>query len=546
MKRPSALQALTIAALLAGLVALLLGLPAAGTPGWDAASYALGSLRMAESLRVFDLAEFARELHGDGLNPPLGRVAMSFGFLIGGPGFIAPRAMTCVAWILTLFLASRLARKLVPEDQGDTAAFWTACFGLTSWLGVVHARSAFMEPYSALITVTACLAYLRAREEGRAAWGILGGVLLGAAFLTKFTYGPQLIGAVGLCALVDLVHRGAPPASRRVLPWGLLGLGVVLAWWFLLPLPYGWPMGRSHWANFLQYLDTPRTQSTLGPGFTVVAWLLESFLSLPAFLIAFAGILWGLRHAGRGAPRLCALLALIGPLSFALYPFRVDRFLLPTLPATWALGGALCAVFLHRLSARARLPVAVAVLAVIIGMRGIGDELVTRLAFELPAELPQEVLDNFDEWKHPYRYRPAPASGPEGNERVLDFAAAQLDPDQPFAWIGGTATELSYDLLFWRLFQAHGDRRILGDESPGVAHLWDDPGWDEAAFRKWSSFFPRVVTLDPPDPKNRKGRDFERDYVTWMTRHPGFRVRASEDVLLDGRGHRVTAYERVE
>jgi len=25
-----------------------------------------------------------------------------------------------------------------------------------------------------------------------------------------------------------------------------------------------------------------------------------------------------------------------------------------------------------------------------------------------------------------------------------------------------------------------------------------------------------------------------------------FRVRASEDILLDGRGHRVTAYERVE
>ncbi len=54
------------------------------------------------------------------------------------------------------------------------------------------------------------------------------------------------------------------------------------------------------------------------------------------------------------------------------------------------------------------------------------------------------------------------------------------------------------------------------------------------------------MTLDPPDPKNRKGRDFERDYVVWMTSHPGFRVRAGEEILLDGRAHRVIAYERVE
>ena len=149
-------------------------------------------------------------------------------------------------------------------------------------------------------------------------------------------------------------------------------------------------------------------------------------------------------------------------------------------------------------------------------------------------------------WTDPYAYRPTPATGPPGTAAVLDFAAAHFDANAPFAWIGGTGTELPLALIQWRLFQESGAPEAIFRELADIDHLMLDAeleAFDETAFRNWAAGFSQVGVLDPPDPKGRP-RPFEVRFAAWMKDHPGFSVRASETVAVGGRPFVVTVYEK--
>lgn len=547
MGRVRLLPAATLAALLAGLVALLFGIAHSGTPGWDATGHAFAALRMAQALRDLDLHHFFELFHRADFYPPLGRLGYTLAFVYDGDGFYAPRAINAVAWIASIWLATRIARHLAPRGEGDTAAFFTAVLGLTCWVGIVYSRCTYTEPWSALANCGTILLYLRARRSGRNLDAALVGVALGLALLVKYTYGLQLAAAIGVTGLAQLLQ---PEGRARTVRGGIflvLGTLAVLLWWFAVPIPYGFSTGKEHWEAFRLYLAKAADLPTLGPEFVLVAWPVMSFISLAACALQIAAFAWGAARWKSEAHRLCLLLGLIGPIAFAAYPFRIDRFLIPALPAGWALAGALAEVGIARLMPRARLAAGAGLLAVLLGTAGLGAESLMRLAFpDLPEPLPEQTQRNLDAWRSPYAFRRAPAAGPTGTEEVLDFAAAHLDPYEPFGWIGGTGTELPLALVQWTLFRVTGVEAALWREPDPQDHFWQDPGWDEAGFRAWASRFTQVVTLDPPDPRDRKGRDFERQFVAWMRAHPDFEIAATQTVLMDGtRPHAVTAYRRI-
>lgn len=546
MWRGRLLQTTTLAALLAGLVALLLGIRHSGTPGWDATGHAFAALRMAQALRDLDLGRFFEQFHLSDFYPPAGRLGYVLAFLLDGNGFFAPRAINAVAWIASIGLATRIARHLVPRESADTAAFFTAVLGLTSWVGIVYARCTFTEPWSALANCATILLYLRARRSGQRSDAALVGLALGLALLVKYTYGLQLSAAVGIAGLAELAHRDGRGRTIRGGVALVLGVVLVLAWWFALPLPYGLSTGTAHREAFQLYLTKAADLPGYGPQFVLVAWPLMSFLSLAACALQLAAFGWGMLRWKSEAHRLCLFLGLIGPIAFVAYPFRIDRFLIPALPAGWALAGGLAALAIARSASRARLAAGVALLALLLGTAGLGAESLYRLAFPtLPEVLPAAAQENLAAWRSPYSFRRAPGAGPAGTEEVLEFAAEKLDASEPFAWIGGTGTEIPLALVQWTLFRVSGDESALWRQPDAQDHFWADPGWDEAAFRAWASRFPQLVTLDPPDPRDRKGRDFERAFVAWMERNPDFEVRARESVVMDGsRAHEVTVYVR--
>jgi hypothetical protein len=539
----------TGALLAAGLVALLLGARRSGTPGWDATGHAFAALRMAQALRELDLAHFFALFHQSDFYPPIGRLGYVLAFLLDGNGFFAPRAANCVAWIGAIALATRIARRLVPADEAAAASFFTAVLGLTCWVGAVYARCTYTEPWSALANCAAILLYLRARSSGRARDAALVGAALGLALLVKYTYGLQLAAAIGVTGLVQLLVRERRAETIRGGSALLLGLAAVLAWWFLLPLPYGFPTGQAHAKAFGLYLTKAADLPTLGPEFVLVAWPLMSFLSFAAVLLQLAAFAWGAVRWRSEAHRLCLLLGVIGPIAFAAYPFRIDRFLIPALPAGWALAGGLAAAAIARFSPRLRLAAGAALLLLLVGTAGLGAERVLRLAFpDLPAPIPAATAANLAAWRNPYAFRTAPGGGPEGTEAVLRFAVSHLDAREPFAWIGGTGTEIPLALVQWTLFAASGETAALWREPDAQDHFWQDPGWSESDFRAWAARFPQLVTLDPPDPRDRAGREFERAFVAWMRADPDFEVAARESFALQGqdgpRVHEATVYRR--
>lgn len=541
------LRAATWASLLAGLVALLLGIAHSGTPGWDATGHAFAALRMAQALRDFDLPHFFELFHKADFYPPLGRLGYTLAFLLDGNGFYAPRAANVLAWIASVWLATRISRHLVPDEAKDTAAFFTAVLGLTCWVAIVYSRCAYTEPWSALTNCGTILLYLRARRSGRRIDAALVGVAVGLALLVKYTYGVQLAAAVGLTGLVQLLR---PEGRAQTIRSGLalvLGALAVLLWWFVLPLPYGFSTGTEHWSAFRLYLTKAADLPSYGPEFVLVAWPVMSFISLAACALQTAAFVWGAVRWKSEAHRLCLLLGLIGPIAFAAYPFRIDRFLIPALPAGFALAGGLAATLIARCEPRRRLAAGVALLATLVGTAGLGAETLYRLAFPtLPEVLPLAPRQNLDAWRTPYSFRRAPAAGPLGSEEVLEFAAEHLDAKEPFGWIGGTGTEFPLALVQWTLFRASGEEAALWREPDAQDHFWEDPRWDEAGFRAWASRFTQIVTLDPPDPKDRPGRDFERQFVAWMRTNPDFEVEASRTLLMDAkRAHTVTAYSRI-
>jgi 4-amino-4-deoxy-L-arabinose transferase-like glycosyltransferase len=560
---------LSAGALLVGcFVALVAGLASAGTPGSDESLNAFTALRLGTALSALDLGAFWTEFHRPDYYPPLGRLGMALGFLFGA-GFTAPRVATAVAWFLTIGLAALLARRVAGARAADAASFWTVAGGVTCYLGIDYARGAYSEPWSALSTIASVLLYLRARDTRSRAWALACGLSLGGALLVKYTYGLYIVGAVGLSGLWDLWRRPRDVRPGLLAGWCALGMLAVLLWWFVLPLPKGFGVGQAHWRTFIEYLDKAKNLSTLGPGALLVFWPYKGCLSPLVFLLQLAGIAWGLLRWRHPAERMCAILAVVGPLGYVAYPFRIDRFLMPTFFAAWVLAAAVVARAQGRLAPGVR-PLAGAALVLLAwATLGAGARFVyahvpvaevrdPERAAALPAwHRPYQVVPDVDAaldastrlWRNPYRPRAGPATGPGGLELVLHVLAANVRATEPFAWIGGTGTELPYALLDWSVYRAQRDRAALYYARDPAAYFWEDPGFDEAAFRAWASTYARVGVLDPPDPKARP-RPFEVHYVAWMRAHPGFEEAASLSLELevrpgDERPFRVVVYRRL-
>jgi len=533
------LDALTALVWIAGFAALLWGIPAGGLPGWDESGHAHSALRMGTALKALDFDAFWREFHRPDFYTGLGRLPMAPVFLIDD-GFSAPRGATGFAWFLTIALAAVLARRVVPPEQRGSASFFTVVLGASGWLGISYSRAAYQEPWLALVLVSAALVYLRARWTG-SGWTATG-LIVGVALVMKATYGLYLTGALFGTAGVDILLRRE--SALRLAATMLAGATLVLAWWFVWPLPMGLDVGRAHWAKFQTYLTKAADLTSPARGAVAIWWGWQLSISPLVAVLQLAGLVWAVVRWRCATLRLCGLFALAGLAGPIVYSYRIDRFMLPAAFGLWVLGAFVATALVFRARPRLRPLVGAGLLAVVWLTRGLGvGPAMVALMPEgqfgatdpetgRPEHLPA-ALAAAEGWTEPYAPRPVPASGPPGLERVLDLATLYFDPSKPFAWIGGTGTELPLTLLEWRMYQAYRDRSILLRPRSETDHfLGGDPGWTEEQFRAWASQFPQIGSLDPPDPKNRP-QGFERTFASWMFGHPGFRCLGVEKVTME-------------
>ena len=535
----------TFAVLLATCVLLFASLPYAGTPGWDESGHGFAALRLAEPLRAFDLARFGHQLVADDFYPPIGRFGALLGILCGGDSFAAPRVVSIAAWVGAIGCGALIARRLA---DAPSAGFFAALLGSSCWLGNQHARTGFQEPWCALLLALLALAALAVQRRPTSGRVLLLGAAIALCVLCKYTYGILGAGAVlGAFACEVLARRWS--ALRFCLL--LSGMALVFAWWFVLPLPAGTAMGALHRSSFWLYVTKAAELDGLYRSDLWIVWGLQMCVTPLALILQCGGCLLAALHAREFGPRLLFFFALAGTLAFLCYPYRIERFLLPTSFALFALGGWAAAWLVQRAPARLRAWAAPALLIVALATIGFGSR---RLFFALRGDGLDEdgrarALATIRSWRKPIAFSGAPSCGPPGLAGVLDFAARELRPDKPFVWIGGSCTELPIALLRWRLQQASRARELPQWDLAERDHLWTDNGFDSASFRAWALQFEQVGTLDPPDPRDRPGpgRAFEARFVAWMSADPDFTAAAAIEVELSpGHVHRVTIYSRRE
>ncbi len=319
----------------------------------------------------------------------------------------------------------------------------------------------------------------------------------------------------------------------------------MLAWWYVLPLPAGFDVAAGHREYLVRFLTNNAEHASYGPGYLLVVWPLMACLSLLAFALQFGGLVAGLARWREPLPRATALLFLAGLGAFAAYPLRIDRFLLPFLPAAWMLGAAWTVLLVERAGRRgaaSAVAVRVALVAAAALSIGRGQLFLSRLSGVARPWTPAVeaiVRERGERWSRPFAARPVPNAAPPGIAEVLELAVEHVAPAEPFLWIGGTRTELSLWLVEWRLWQASRERALLVRERDALKrdHFWselahaDGTPFDELDFRAFASAYPQVVVLDPPDPRGRP-EPFEERYAAWMASHPAFERAVAEQVEL--------------
>jgi hypothetical protein len=540
-----------VAVVLVGTLALLFAaLPSAGTPGWDESGHAFAALRMWACVRDGALLDAVREFLRADFYAPLGRAGLALGFAFGDSSWSAPRVVTACVWVLHIALATCLARRLVAREVAHWAALFTALMGASCWIGAQHARTAFLESWSALTLAAGALLYLRAVERARVRDAVFLGFAICAALLVKWTHGLQFAASICASAVLDLAIAGA--ADRRSLArtfaWSLLPPVLVFSWWFVAPWPGDAGLARAHRELFWEYLTKASSLSGLRVVDLAIVYPLQACISIFACGLQIVGLFLGVVHWRDRSWRICALLALAGLVGFAAYPYRIERFVIPTLFPLWALGGAVGARLVARAAVRRRTGYALIGIAAVLMTTGVGSVAVTYLVRGRPTDEVERTsrVATVRSWRHPFARVRAPAAGSDGVQQALDFAAQHLDGSRRFGWIGGTCTEISIALVRWRLFQQHPERHDLDWDSTSVDWLWSDPGWDEEGMSAWARDFDQLVVLDPPDPRERRARNFERVYPRWAAHMPGWEHTAHRTVRFDlEREHDVDVYQRI-
>lgn len=545
---------ITILLIAASLIYILSHVYEVGRPAWDEQRHALVALRFSRYLIDLDFVAFYKEFMGDALYPPLGRAAMGVGFLVFGSGFDAPRIMTAIIAIFGVWLSARLSRALVGAESAERAEFWTVIFALSGFLYIAYASTAMTECWSAFGNIAAGLFILRAIRLGKAWPAFVGGAAAGLTILIKYNYGAILIIAGFLCILSQAIleRRAGSVAAKRITAWFILaflaGVSLVPLWWFVCPFPEGSAVAEMHRSNARAFFDIAREEANISPGVVLLYLSFASCLSFPSFILQFFGVAWGAARTSNAAARFCMIMIFGTILSFIFAPARTDRYLIPGLPFLWPLGGAFCATWLARLPSIRRSIVEMVILIMLWATRGLGAPLMLQIvaaAGEAPENSMERISRRIPDWAAPYAaFRSEPPR--EDENQIIKEAAEMLDTSKPFVWFGGLAREFQPMLVRWHLYQLTRERALLERDASAADFAMVNMGYSEADFDHWVNQFPQIITIAPAYLTVVPDREFERLYISWAARHPGFETAERRTVQTIDATRLVTLYKKRE
>lgn len=172
--------------------------------------------------------------------PPLYYLLMTPVFLLFRGSLLPLRMFSATLGLLQVLLAFTAVRRLFPERPawgiGVAAvfAFLPQHVAMTSGVNNDALAGAL------ILGLWVWIARELQGHQPRRAW--IGGLLLGAGFLTKTTVYPMaLVALIAVLARAHMEGRPWPERLQRLLPWLLPALALGALWWIRNGIVYGWP-----------------------------------------------------------------------------------------------------------------------------------------------------------------------------------------------------------------------------------------------------------------------------------------------------------------
>lgn len=501
-------------------------LPGSPAWGWDESMHAeLPAVRMLVALKEGQVGHAFDALLECQQYPFVWPVVLATVQLFTGVSEFAARCAGLVAWVITIFGVFLLACEIVPalgeSRRGRVLAPWIALvLSALCPLALDFGGSLFLEVPFACAAVFTLRAWIRLRRGPSARRAYVAGAWIALALFTKWNYGLLLGFGVALDALVAFAIAAFSGNGRSTLALfarAAVVPAVVCSWWFVLPLPGSFALGGEHRHAFLEFLH-----GNLGGAETPMS---RRFLYAAAFfaptprvlLLEIVGLLLALRFVRDPGVRTLAIVFFAAGLPVWLHPFHLDRFLIPSGPALWALSA---------IGIASILPAALGARAVALVLLGVGSLalagrdsvwLADRLG-ELPANpmVREYALGILEEHRALLRDRFSPAGGLARTEfdQLMDLVVRESGPDQRVGWLGASS-ETSPAVVHLALLAHHGSReRFLRDaaEPMDLTIEGADPHVDDRALLAYAERFDVIFATDPPDVRDRSVRRFMKSY----------------------------------
>jgi 4-amino-4-deoxy-L-arabinose transferase-like glycosyltransferase len=281
------------------------------------------------------------------------------------PFLIMGRSLTALMGVGTVWLVFLLGRRAGGTAVGAAAAFLLA----VNPFHVAKCQVVEVDVPLTFFTLLTLWQAVRWMDSGRVSHAVLTGIALGLATSAKYT-GAFLVVPVAAALLVGWRTRPPEPAvgMRRGFWLPLLAAGGAGALAFVLTSPYVLLDFPAFWRD----LATEREHMEVGhfgsaavstPEFYLRS-LGEQLLGWPLLVLAAAGTIRYAAVSRRSWAVPLGIFVVIYFVTVSLWTMKVDRYLLPLVPAAMILGVRFLWAMLERLFARGRRGWAPAVLAV--------------------------------------------------------------------------------------------------------------------------------------------------------------------------------------
>jgi hypothetical protein len=490
-----------------------------GTPAW----------RMLLAARGGDFGGVFDALHDCTRYPFVYPVVVAVWQGIFGATEASARVLSTLVWCLCLWGVFLLAREVAArESDGQRARRmpWIALgLAATCPLALSFAGTLMLEIPAVCVSVFALRAWVR-REGANEAQStrqraLAAGAWLCAAFFTKFNYGAVLGVALAFdhaCDGVGAARRGELRDFGRRTAWLALLPALALAWWFVLPLPFGLARGGVHRSEFIDWITgnqsgaaTDWKRRTLN--------VATSFAFNPrALLVLLVGIVASRRDLAKPAVRALAIACAVLAVAILAHPFHLPRFLIPVGAALWPLSAVGWSRLLPKSRAACASSVVALVLAVAIAPGADTMVLADKLGFlsDKPDQraYQESVLAGYRDLRGSRHIQSAGLELGQAHQ-FLDLVARAVQPDERVGWIDLTE-EISPAGLQFGLWQRGGSAARTLAQLPEKNYLpgeGADPKWSDAQLAEFAARYGVLLFTEPHSLKGKKDREFFASYV---------------------------------